>query len=147
MRKLDRDGGDETVTSPRERLDIPRFFCVIPERRADLIDAKVDASLEIHKGVIAPQAPADLLAGNNLSGAFRKDEQNLNRLRAELDRNSSLAQFTTGRVQFKRAEAEPRNEPDWRSHPTLPEGQRSFLVSSISGNAGLRYPSVAAKWQ
>src|SRR6516164_2121446 len=92
--KFHRYRSDETVPSPRERLDVPRLFCVVPERCANLVDAKIDAPLEIDEGVVAPETLTNFFAGYDVTRAFCKQEQNSRRLQAQLDRHSRFAQFT-----------------------------------------------------
>ncbi len=48
-------------------LNIPRLFGIISERRANLVDAEIDAALEVYEGVVTPEAKLDFFPRHDLS--------------------------------------------------------------------------------
>jgi hypothetical protein len=57
---------------------------MISERGTDLIDAEIDASLEIYKRVFGPKGTLNLFAGHDLSGPLRKKQKDSEGLRMYL---------------------------------------------------------------
>jgi hypothetical protein len=66
--------------------------------------AEVDASLEVHKRVIAPEAALNLFSGHDLSGPFCKQQEDAEGLGMYLERESGFAQLTACGAQFECAE-------------------------------------------
>ena len=50
------DCPDETIASAGQSLDVPRLFGAISQYGTDLVHAKVDAPVEVHKRVVGPKA-------------------------------------------------------------------------------------------
>jgi hypothetical protein len=57
----------KSITLPRQGLNIKRALDVVIQDGPYLVDAFVDASIEIHKRLISPELLLDLVTGNDLS--------------------------------------------------------------------------------
>jgi hypothetical protein len=79
-----RDGRNKTIAAAGESFNVARPFRVVPERRSDLIHAKIDAALVVYKRVVAPEAMLNLFTGNDLSRAIYKQQKYSERLRMNL---------------------------------------------------------------
>ena len=64
-------------------MDEARRLRAVVQRAADLVDAEVEAAVEVDEGVGAPQGLADLLARDDLAGPAGEQPQNLERLGRE----------------------------------------------------------------
>jgi len=87
------DGCDEAIAAARNGLEVAGIFRVVCQHFADLLYAEINAPLEVHKGVVAPEAASNLLPGHDLSGPFRKQEEDTERLWMDLQREPGFAQF------------------------------------------------------
>ena len=47
-------GSYKTVPATRQRLNITRILRIVRQRGANLVDAEVDAAVEVDEGVVAP---------------------------------------------------------------------------------------------
>src|SRR5215469_2797128 len=103
-------GRDEAVASPRQRFHISGLLRVIAERSTNLINTKVDASFKIYKGIVAPEPLTDFFAGDDVPSTVCEHDQNFYGLAAQLDGDSTLAQFAARGVQIEGAEANPREQ-------------------------------------
>jgi hypothetical protein len=101
-------GGDETIAAAGQGVDEPRRLRVVAQRLPDLVDAEVQAAVEIHEGVLPPQLLADLLARHHVAGAAGEEEQNLERLGREMDGQALAPELSRSRVHFVDPEAESR---------------------------------------
>jgi hypothetical protein len=106
----------EAITAARQGLNVLRLFGIVCKRRADLIDAEIDATLEVYECVVTPEALPDFLACHGSSRVFCKQAEHFERLRMYLERDSGLAQLTVNSVQFKRSETNHRGSSSRRSH-------------------------------
>jgi hypothetical protein len=102
------DGSDETVAATGQGLDEAGIIGGVAEGFAELVDGGVEAVAEIDKGVLRPDALAELIAGDELAGVFEESGQNLKGLARKLDANPGFAQFTGGKVHGEGAEAKLR---------------------------------------
>ena len=97
---------DETVAAAGYGFDESWIIRFIAQCRANLVDGEVDAAFKIDKGVVAPDALVNFLAGDDLSVAFDHQKKDSNLLRPEFDHVATLAQLAIGRIELKWAEAD-----------------------------------------
>src|SRR5580704_15675356 len=95
---------DESIPPPRQRLDKARSFGRVPKHLPDFVDCRIEVALDIHKRV-RPEALLQLLPRHHLARAFQQDGEHLERLPAELQLHTILAQLARPHVCFERAEA------------------------------------------
>src|SRR5258705_6480 len=91
-----------------KRVDEPRGLRVVAQRLPDLVDAEVQAAVEVHERVLAPQLLADLLAGDDVARTAGQQEQDLERLGREVDGKAFAPDLSRSRVHFVDPEAESR---------------------------------------
>ena len=73
---------------------------------ADLVDAEVQAAVEVDEGVLAPQLLADLFARDHLAGPAGQEPQDFERLGRQAHDGAVTAQFSTPGVELEDAEAQ-----------------------------------------
>ena len=78
---------------------------IVIQRSPDLIDAEIDAPVEIHKCLVAPEGLPDFLARDYLARALRQQDQKLEMLGLEFHQGTSLAQYAIRKIDFKGPEA------------------------------------------
>jgi hypothetical protein len=101
------DGRDETVATPRYRLDIAGLFSRIVQGLAQFGYSRIQAALEIDKRVGLPQARLQTFASNQVAGAFQKRFQDLYRLFLNSDPEPIFPQLSRGEVHLEWAETAP----------------------------------------
>jgi hypothetical protein len=79
---------------------------IVLEDGTDLPDGKVQTLLEIDKCLGTPNLPGDLRAGNDFPLAADQQDENLGRLRLELERGAPPAKFPRAQVKFEVAKAD-----------------------------------------
>jgi hypothetical protein len=79
---------------------------VVAQRGPDLLDAEVQALVEVDVGVAAPDLLAQLFARDQLARARGQQRQHLERLLLDLDRQAALAQLARAQVKLELTEAE-----------------------------------------
>ena len=99
---------DKSIAATRKRLNVPRLFGIVRECGADLLHAKVDTKLEIHKSVVTPQTPPNFFAAHDLPGLLDKQSEHAERLRLNLQRDAGFAEFAACGVQLESAESNHR---------------------------------------
>ncbi len=87
-------------------FDVERTVGVVAQHLADLLDALVDAVLEIDVGLLAPELGLDFLAGNDLPGVGGEQDEELKRLRREFDDGAGFAQLKGVEIELEDPEAE-----------------------------------------
>ena len=65
----------------------------VAERLADLADAEIQALLEVHERIAAPDVFADLVAGHHFTAAAGEQFEHLEGLRGELEQVAVMAQL------------------------------------------------------
>jgi hypothetical protein len=83
------------------------MFCCVAQSVAEPLDCRVKAHIEVHEGVCGPELALQLFSGNDLTGVFQQQRQDLKRLVLKLDLQAVLAQLARAQVRLKRAEADP----------------------------------------
>jgi len=78
---------------------------VVAERFAELADCGVESSLEVHERVRAPEALAELGAGDELARTLEQGDEQSKRQILDADRAALLPELTGGRVGLEVAEA------------------------------------------
>jgi hypothetical protein len=91
-------GSNKPIPLLRQRLDIARSLDIIIQRLSQLLDRRVQRVLKIDKRILRPQPIAQLLAGNEFAGLFKKDRQNFDWLAVKVDAIPVLTQFSGARV-------------------------------------------------
>jgi hypothetical protein len=97
---------------------------------------------EINKGVLRPEAPPELVAGDNGAWLFKQGSQHLERLRLKPDLHTAFAEHTFLQVNFEGPEVNDAGFSAGRLHGriifsesysmfgTSPEAESPILVSS-----------------
>jgi hypothetical protein len=81
---------DESISTPRQRLDKARTLGRVAEDFPELVDGSVEVALDIYKRV-RPETLLQLFPGHHVSGAFQQDREDLEWLPAELQFHAILA--------------------------------------------------------
>src|SRR5439155_18557158 len=87
--------GNEAVAAPGAGLDVARRFGMIVERGTDLLDAGVQAVLEVNEGFLAPNLLPELLPSDQLAGAPGEQDEDFGGLGGEVDIHPSFPEFAT----------------------------------------------------
>jgi hypothetical protein len=64
-------------------LHVARLVRIVPQHRPDLLDAGVDAELEIDEGLLSPDLLLDILPPHDFTGMSNEKRQDPGRLRME----------------------------------------------------------------
>ena len=97
---------DEAVAVPRLRLYESGLFGRIAQRIAQLPDAVVQTLFKIDEGVGGPNLALKFIAGDEFSGMFQQDLQDVERLVLKPDPKAVLADFALTKIHFECAEAD-----------------------------------------
>jgi hypothetical protein len=100
-----RDRHQEPVSPPRERFDEPGRPGHVGERLADLPDAEIQALIEVHEGVVAPDLFADLGACHDLAAVPDQHLEHLAGLRLKLDHLAVSPELPGSSVEFEGPES------------------------------------------
>jgi hypothetical protein len=103
------DGRDESVPAPVQRLHKPRIVGVVTECRAQPLDRRVQAVLEVDECPGRPQPLAKLFARHHVAWPFEHHRKYFERLILKPDADSALPQLARAQVDF-----EGRKSPDVR---------------------------------
>jgi hypothetical protein len=98
------DGGDETVSAAGERLYIAWTGGGIAEGFPYFIDRGIQAVIEVDEGVGGPEALLDLFAGDDFSGSFEEQGEDLEGLSLEAELDAALPQFARAEIEFENSE-------------------------------------------
>src|SRR5215510_778172 len=101
-----RDLSHEPVAAAGQSLNEPRTFRGIAQRLAQTIDGRVNAVVDVYKGVRRPKLLPKLLPGDDLAGMFQQKCKNLKRLLLELDLHPLLAQLAGLQVSLENTKAQ-----------------------------------------
>ena len=97
---------DKAVSTAGQRFDKTRARCGIAQRLPNLVDRRIQAVVEIDKGVGRPDLLPQIVAGDHPSGIFKQRGQDLERLFLQPDSGAILAQFAGRQVDFEDAESQ-----------------------------------------
>jgi hypothetical protein len=97
-------GRYKPVSTPGQRLDVRRAVGLIADRRANLLDAVVDALLEVDMRIPGPHRPLDFLAREDSTRLRREQREDLEGLLAQFDGCSRLSELPASRIELERAE-------------------------------------------
>ena len=111
----------EAVASAGQRLDEPGVGGGVSDGLPQAVHRGVEAVVEIHVGVGAPQGLTQLLAGNHLPGAGEEDAQDFEGTPAERHPLAGLAQVARGQVCLERPEASYARGGHWIQSTFWPE--------------------------
>src|SRR6266704_4385254 len=81
-------GGNEDVTPVMDGFDVPRGVRIVIECRPDLLDAAVDALLEVDVRFSAPKFLANLLPRHKVASVGGKQGEEFERLRSHSQERS-----------------------------------------------------------
>ena len=97
---------------------------VIAKRRANLLNAEVQALLKIDKRLRTPKGFPDFFASDQLAAPAGEENQELRRLRRQLDRPSTLPQLPAAWIELKGSEIKAgRRSGAGAQNPLLPSGR------------------------
>ncbi len=112
-------GRDEAVAFAGEGLDEAGLVWGVTERLAEFVDGGVEALFEVDKSGAVPEVVLEFLAADDLTGAFKKEGQDLEWLALQADACAELTEIAGGGFEFERAEADFRVLSRLRSHKGL----------------------------
>ena len=69
--------GPVKIAAFGQSLDEARFFSIIPQGFAQLLDAVIKATVKIHKSVRGPDTLSQFIAGNYSPGPLQQNLENL----------------------------------------------------------------------
>ncbi len=79
------DLADESIAAAWQGLDVARTVSGVMQCVAQPLHGRVEAVLEIYERIVRPQALAKLVAGDQLTGAVQKGEEEPERLLCQND--------------------------------------------------------------
>ena len=115
-----RRGRDKPIAAARDRLDKPRLPRLVAERKADLSNAVIEAVLEVHSRVIAPQRGDHLLARHQFAGPGHQERQQRRRLRFEPMHRAATADLPGSCVELEIGAANEHVAMDGLATRTVP---------------------------
>jgi hypothetical protein len=95
---------NESISPPRERLDVARTGRRISQGFPQLVHGRIQAVIEIHEGVSGPQFLAHLLASDQVTAALQQEDEHLKRLFLEPKLRAVLAKLSGRVVELKHSE-------------------------------------------
>src|SRR5664280_2313123 len=121
----------EAVAAPRYGLDVLRFFGGVAERLPGCLDRGVNTVLEVDDGVVGPELPLYLFAGDQFTPVLQQDGQQSKRFLWQANRLPSAEQFSGSEVELKASEA----DPGWQGifHGVFP-GFKESILPRFSGS-------------
>jgi hypothetical protein len=81
---------------------------LIAEGGPDLLDAEVQALVEVDEGVAAPDLAAQLFPRDDVSRPSDEEREHLERLLLKLDQHAALAQLAVAEIDLEDPEAQDR---------------------------------------
>ena len=99
------DRGDEAVAAPMQRLDEPRIVGIVAERRAQPLDRRIQAVLEIDERPGRPQALAQLFARHDFARTVEHRHENFEGLILKPDADSTLPQLARAHIDLEGPES------------------------------------------
>src|ERR1700722_17758663 len=106
------DAFDESISTPRQSLDITRSVCRIPKSCANPRNRIVQAVVEIDESVGRPDLRPKFFSRHQIPGTLQESSQYLQRLALQAQFRSSFAQLTSADVQFENVK--PQHLRDFR---------------------------------
>jgi hypothetical protein len=107
VKRLGFNRRDEAVTAPRNRLDVSRTIRIVPESRPDLVDAEINAAIEVNKRVVSPDTLLNLRTADDFSRPLREHMQDNELLWLEFEKDTALSQLLRIWIQFEGSEVNP----------------------------------------
>jgi len=95
----------ETISPTGKSLNVGGTFGVISKSCADLLNAEIQALVEIDKSLIAPDVISDLLSSNDLTCTLHQKHKHPGGLWSELYAQSILFQLSRSKFQRELGEA------------------------------------------
>lgn len=95
------DGGDESVSSPCERLYKAGILGIVPQGLTDLIDSCAEGVVEIDICSLLPYPLLQLFAGDNLPGTLNQFGENTEGLTLKLDAKTTSPELSRRQIGFK----------------------------------------------
>jgi hypothetical protein len=100
-----------SVPAPGQGLDVAGSIGLVAEGDPDLLDAEVEALVEVDERVAAPDLAAELFTGDDVTGAGDEQRQDLERLLLQLDEHPALTQLAVAEIDLEHPEANHRPLP------------------------------------
>ena len=113
------DGTYESIPAPGQSFDKTRMAGGVTQRLANLVDRRVDAPVEVHKGAVAPKFLPQFLAGDHFARTRQQGHKHPKRLVLQLDLDAALAQLTGGEVGFEDPKADHSTKGELFKHRGL----------------------------
>lgn len=82
---------DESVTPPRQRLNVMRRIGLIPQRLPQLLNCGIQTVIEVDKRIRCPEPLPQLFARYQLSRLLQQNFEDLDRLPLKLQPNAIFA--------------------------------------------------------
>jgi hypothetical protein len=102
------DRRDEPVAAPRQSLDVDRRLGIVAERRANLLDAKIYAVLEVYERAIWPDLLPQFISSDQFARPSGQNSKDLTGLLLQFDRPPFAVQLSALDRKLKIAEANRR---------------------------------------
>lgn len=136
----------ETVPPPSQGFDLVRAVRLLGENATDLTDAEVQAAIEIHHHIFAPDRPSQLIARDQVACAFHEEQQHASRLLLEPEHPLLAAKLEASAIDGVGAEREKwlhtgRPFEHGPSPIGLERGTRRSAAGWEGGRRLLRYSS------
>jgi len=113
------DPGYEAISTPRQCLDVARRVGIVVEHLAQLLDMRVQAVLEVNKGILRPEMTPEFLAGHQLAGPVEEKRKHSDRLALDLELQAAFPELGRPLVEFEGCKTELLYALDWQMYPTV----------------------------
>jgi len=104
--KLGADRGEKAVTMPRDGLKVERIVGVVAQGCSDLLDALIDALLEVNESVVSPELLLNFVACHQLAGVGGEQRQEFERLGRKFQQRAVFTQFFQVEIELEDSEAQ-----------------------------------------
>src|SRR5690349_18041554 len=105
---------EEAISALGNGLDVAGVLGIIAKRLPQFANGHTEAAVEVDKRIVAPDAMAQVVAGDHLSGVFQKNDQKPEWLLLQLHPIPVFPEFARDRIHLERAE--PIERTDRRVH-------------------------------
>jgi hypothetical protein len=102
------DRHHESIAATWKGLDEPRGVGRVAQHLANLADTEIQALLEVHERIAAPDVVADFGAGDDFTAAADEELEDSERLRRQPEQVAALTQLAGRRIELERGKTQDR---------------------------------------
>src|ERR1700751_2860532 len=116
---------EEAISALGNGLDVAGVLGIITQRLPQFANGNSEAAIEVDKRIVAPDAMAQVVAGNHLSGVFQKNDQKPEWLLLQLYPVPVFPEFARVAIHLERAEPIERTTRRVHVSPRSPRSTRA----------------------